>query len=303
MASWRAYWLSWYLWFTVKGYYASAEALQQRLALDRQKPVDNEPPAQLGTKFIIDRRKVQGHVVYDISTKSETPNKARILYLHGGSFLFDIRPQHWALIATLAERLEAVVTVPLYPLGPESKLKDMYAFLQPLHDEMVASREDAPLFVIGDSAGGTMALVLTQEAIKVGKRTAAGLVAITPVVDATWTNPEVYAVAPKDPWLDIPGVKEAARLVRGDWPLTDRRVSPWFGELSGLPPLMVLAAENDILGPDARRFAAKVKAAGRDVTLVEGHDLMHVWPVVLPDHDGREAIDGMVSWLDNIKSK
>ncbi|KAG5933820.1 hypothetical protein E4U53_000859 [Claviceps sorghi] len=301
MASWRAHFLSWALWLWTKGSFTTAQGLRKRIAKARETPADHRPPPTFLPRFIVEERQVDGCPVYDISPKSETPNEARILYLHGGSFMFEIRPPHWNLIGLLVERLQAAVTVPIYPLGPEKKLKDQYAMLQPIYDEMAASRQDAPLFAVGDSAGGCMALVLTQEAIRKGKSTAAGLVAITPVVDATLTNPEAREVSRRDPWLDIVGCKESAELVRGDWPVDDPRTSPLFGEVDALPPMLILTAENDVLAPDARRFVDKARAAGREVVHVEGPGMMHVWPLVLPNHDGKKAIDEMVDWIERLK--
>ncbi|KAG5928412.1 hypothetical protein E4U42_000708 [Claviceps africana] len=304
MASWRAHLLSWALWLWTKGYFQTAKGLRQRVAKTRSTRADHRPPPSFLPRFIVEERQVDGYPVYDISPKPERPTEARVLYLHGGSFMFEIRPPHWNLIGLLVDRLHATVTVPIYPLGPEKKLKDQYAMLQPIYDEMAAASgdQDAPLFAVGDSAGGCMALVLTQEAIRRGKSTAAGLVVITPVVDATLTNPEACEVARRDPWLDVVGCKESAELVRGDWSLDDPRTSPLFGDVDALPPMLMLTAENDLLAPDARRFVDKARSAGREVTHVHGPGMMHVWPLVLPDHDGKEAIDEMVRWIESLKA-
>ncbi|KHN98983.1 esterase [Metarhizium album ARSEF 1941] len=297
MASWRARLLSWYLWLWCKGDFTSAEALHKRIAKARKHAPDYRPPQHLSTKFMVEERQANGYPVFEVAPKSETPNAARILYLHGGSFMFEIQRPHWTLIALLAERLQASVTVPIYPLGPEKKLKDMYGMLQPIHDEMAASRDGSPFLVVGDSAGGCMALVLAQEAIRAGTRLAAGLVAITPVVDATFTNTEAHELSKRDPWLDVVGCIEVGELVRGEWPTDDARLRPLFGDVDGMPPMMLFAAGEDLLTPDTKRFAEKAAAAGRHVTLVEGPGMMHVWPVVLPHHDGKEAIDKMVEWM------
>ncbi|KAG6020194.1 hypothetical protein E4U41_002925 [Claviceps citrina] len=302
MASWRAYFASWSLWLWTKGSFTTPGGVHQRIAKARKNPPDNRPPSSFQPRFIVEERQTHdGYTVYDISPKSETPIEARVLYLHGGSFMFEIVPQHWALVAQLVERLQATVTVPIYPLGPEKKLADQYAMLQPIYDELAASRDNSPFFAMGDSAGGCMALVLTQEAVRRGTNTATGLVSITPVVDATLTNPEAHDVSKRDPWLDIVGCKESGELVRGDWPLDDPRASPLFGDVDGLPPMLILTAENDLLAPDARRFVDKARAAGRLVTHVEGPGMMHVWPLVLPDHDGKEVIDGIMDWMQAFK--
>ncbi|KAK2597398.1 hypothetical protein QQS21_006022 [Conoideocrella luteorostrata] len=303
MPTWRAQFISWALWLWSKGSFTTPEGVHRLVAVARKNPADYRPPPHFRTKFIVEERQAGGYPVYDISPKSETPNEARILYLHGGSYMFEIQPQHWTLIAMLAETLQAAVTVPIYPLAPEKKLKEQYAMLQPIYDEMAASRDDSPFFVIGDSAGGCMTLVLTQESIKVGKRTASGIVAITPVVDATFTNPEAHTVSKRDPWLDVVGCIENGKLVRGEWSLDDPRASPLFGEVDTLPPLFIMTAEHDLLAPDARRFVDKVRAAGRDVTHEEGPGMMHVWPLVLPRHDGKKAIDAMIAWMRGIMSR
>jgi acetyl esterase/lipase len=80
-------------------------------------------------------------------------------------------------------------------------------------------------------------------------------------------------------------------------------VSPLFGDVDELPPMMILAAEMDLLTPDTKRFVQKAQAAGKDVTVVEGPGMMHVWPLALPDHDGKKATDDMVDWMEEKKKK
>ncbi|KND90944.1 Esterase [Tolypocladium ophioglossoides CBS 100239] len=296
MASFKAYIFSWIIWWTRKGIFQSPEALNKQIKI-RRMTQDHRPPEPLRTRLIIEQREVGGFPVYEVSPKSETPNKARILYLHGGAFVFEISPLHWELVATLAERLQAAVTLPIYPLGPEYKLKDMYDMLQPLHDEMASSSDDSPFFVMGDSAGGTMTLVLTQQALKANTPIAKRLVAITPSSDATLTNPELYEAAKIDPWLDVPGCDEAMKLVCGDWERDDSRVSPVYGDLDQLPPMMVFAGELDLLTPDTRLFVGKVREKKREVVLIEGKRMMHVWPL-LPIPEGAVAVDQIVQWLE-----
>ncbi|KAG5943307.1 hypothetical protein E4U59_000497 [Claviceps monticola] len=109
------------------------------------------------------------------------------------------------------------------------------------------------------------------------QKPSAWLELITPVVDVTLRNEESHKLSPRDPSLDIVGL-----------------ASPLLGEVDELPPMMVLTAENDLLGPDTRLFVDKARAAGREVTHVEGKGMMHVWQLQLPHHDSKEAIDRMV---------
>ncbi|KAG6255360.1 hypothetical protein E4U23_004327 [Claviceps purpurea] len=304
MASWLAYFLSWSHWLWTKTHFTTPDGLRQHVAKTREDPPDHRPPLSFHSRFIVEERRVDGgYPVYDISPKSEKPSRVRILYVHGGSFVFEISSNHWTLVALLVERLHARITVPIYPLAPEKKLNDQLAMLQPIYDDMMvaSSGDDTPVIAAGDSAGSCLILALTQEALQEGKSVAAGLMLITPVVDVTLRNEESHKLSPRDPSLDIVGLDESIQLARGDRSVYDPRASPLLGEVDRLPPMMVLTAENDLLGPDARLFVDKARAAGREVTHVEGKGMMHVWPLELPHHDGKEAIDRMVHWIEGFK--
>ncbi|KAI5463721.1 alpha/beta hydrolase fold-domain-containing protein [Mariannaea sp. PMI_226] len=299
MPSLQNYLVSWVMWFTVKGAWQSAERLDQRIARRRMSE-GHEPPEHLHKQFIIEEeRRKEGYTVYTVAPKSETPTQARILYLHGGAFIFEIVAQHWVLIAQLAERLQAVITVPIYPLGPETPLLKMYDVVQPLYNELAAEPEPTPFWCMGDSAGGTMTLVMTQNAIKAGLPTASRLVPITPCTDISLANEEMLAMAPRDPWLDIPGIKHVTSLICPEVDVSDPVVSPIYGDLA-LPPMLLFAGGNDLLGPDAVKMAAMAKEKGTQVELVRGEGMMHVWPI-LPIPEAKLAVNKIVDWLEEAK--
>lgn len=295
MTSFKAYLITWIVWWTYKGSFQSAEGLHARIK--RERPLKHNPPEHLRKRFIIEEREQRGFAIFDVSPKSETPSKARVLYLHGGAFLFGPTPIHWEFVALLAERLQAVVSVARYPLGPDYKLLDMYDVLQPLHDEMAAAQVDTPFFLMGDSAGGTLSLALSQLALKAKKPVAKRVVLITPCMDCTLSNPDVQKVLPNDPWMDVPGILEIPRIICPELDPRDPRASPIYGDLDGLPPMLVFAAGRDLLSPDAKRFVELAKAKGREVELVEGEGMVHVWPI-LPLPEASQAVDKMIKWLE-----
>jgi acetyl esterase/lipase len=301
MYSLMAYIIPWIVWIRFKGSFQSADALHARIKRERQ-TATHQPPADLHRRIIVSEREVGGRPVYDLSPKSGGPHRARLLYLHGGAFIFEIKPQHWGLAAELAEALDAVVTVPVYPLAPEHKLPELYAMLQPLHDETAATaaKEGVPFLLVGDSCGGNMALVLTQQAAEEGRPTASRMVLTTPFVDLSLTNPDMRAAARRDPFYDIPGFEEVTSMVMP--PGMDPKVplaSPLYGNLSALPPMLVFMAEKDLLSPDATRLVDRARKQRRDVTIVEGKGMVHMWPV-MPFHEGRVARKEMTTWLGGI---
>lgn len=303
MHSLASYVIPWIVWFRFRGSFQTPEALHARIKNER-KTKTHEPPQRIRRQLSVEERTVGGYPVYDLSPKSEDLHRARLLYIHGGAFVFEIQPIHWTVVAELAERLNAIITVPIYPKGPEHSLPQMFDMLQPVHDEVAAaaSRENVPFLMAGDSCGGSMALVLTQQASKAGKPIASRIVLNTPVVDCTLTNPDMYALAPSDPFHDMPGFEEIIKVVFSGMNLKDPMVSPIYGDLSILPPVLVFIAERDLLAPDTRRFVDMAREKGREVEVVEGEGMVHVWPV-MPFPEGEQARRKMTQWLGKALSR
>lgn len=224
-----------------------------------------------------------GFPVYTVTAKSGGRSH-RLLYLHGGGYVFEIARQHWTLIARLAERLDATVTVPLYPKAPKHTWRDSLPTLAKLVTDSVT--------VIGDSAGGGLALALVHQAIAAGV-VPRRVVLIAPFLDATVSSPESVRLDRIDPWLGVAGGREAGRLWAGHDDPARPEVSPLFGDQANLPPTLVFVGSRDCLAPQARDFAER---GGPAVELVDQPDLVHVYPL-LPIPEARVAIDRIVSFV------
>ncbi|KAL6904086.1 Alpha/Beta hydrolase protein [Trichoderma evansii] len=298
MGSWQAYLASWMVWWRFKGSLQTVNALRQRIENDRQTK-SSRPPAHIEAQFIVEERHLGGCVLYDVAPKSEMPNQARILYLHGGCFLFEVDVAHWQMVALLAERLWAVVTVAIFPLAPERTLTEIFDAVRPVYEDLaMPTQEKTPFFVVGDSTGGSLGLSLTQEALRANRPTASRLALMSPCVEFTFLNAEMREAAKSDPWLDIPGFEEAVRYLCPDISPDDPRVSPLYGDVSKLPPTLIFAGSTEMLTPDIRKFVSKAVEQGREIEYVEGEGMMHVWPLVQFIPEAREAVDKLVRWLE-----
>ncbi|MEO4000043.1 alpha/beta hydrolase [Mesorhizobium sp. CAU 1732] len=259
---------------------------------------DHRPPVKVAQRVDISRRQVAGHTVYEVKPKG-TPPTRRMLYLHGGAYCFEMTSFHWKLIAEMCERLSAHISVPIYPLAPEHDFHAIYGMVSEVYREVVDGTQKVA--IMGDSAGGNMALVLTMMAAQEGWPLADRLVLISPGVDMTLSNPKTIELAKLDPWLDIPGGTEAVRIYAADLAMSDWRISPALGDLSILPPTLVFSGTRDLLHPDTEVFAEKARAAGADVELVTGKGMIHVWPLIdMPE--ARAARGEMVAWLKASRS-
>jgi len=69
-------------------------------------------------------------------------------------------------------------------------------------------------------------------------------------------------------------------------------VSPVFGDLAGLPPLLIHASDIEMLVDDSVRYANKASAAGSPVTLQTWNHVVHVWHIFNPElTEARQAFD------------
>lgn len=293
MPSLKSHIVSFVLRHSRKQAFSSPENLQRWIAYAR-KTEDHRPPASLHQRFKITTRSIGGFPVYDIAPRAG--ERKRVLYLHGGAYVFQITSYHWGLIAEMANRLGFGITVPIYPIAPEHDFHAMFGMVGDVYRRMLDETEAQDIVFMGDSAGGNMAVVLTMMAAEDALPRPSRHVLISPGLDMSLANPEVVEAERNDPWLGISGGLEAVRLYsagidRGDW-----HISPLYGDLSVLPKTLLLTGSHDLLSPDNLIFAHKARAAGVDVEVVYEEGMFHVWPLIeMPE--ARRARDSIVAFL------
>ncbi|RWD61777.1 MAG: alpha/beta hydrolase [Mesorhizobium sp.] len=293
MPSLKSHVVSFILRHSRKKAFSSPENLQRWIAYAR-KTEDYHPPVLLKARLDITQTSVDGFPVYEIAPRAG--ERRRILYMHGGAFVFQITSYHWVLIAEMAERLGFGVTVPIYPIAPEHNFHDMFGMVGDVYRRMLEETDAADIVFMGDSAGGNMAVVLTMMAAEEGLPAPSRHVLISPGLDMSLSNPEVFEAERNDPWLGISGGLEAIRLYSAGIDRADWRISPLYGDLSVLPKTLLLTGSRDLLSPDNLIFAERARGAGVEVDVVYEEGMFHVWPLIeMPE--ARRARDSIVNFL------
>ncbi|KQZ81936.1 esterase [Mesorhizobium sp. Root157] len=274
--------------------FSSPEAMHQWIAHARKKQ-SHQPPTSITSRFDTTTHEVAGFPVYEIAPRAEISR--RILYMHGGAYVFEITAYHWDFIAEMADRLGFGITVPIYPIAPEHDFHDMFGMVGDVYRDMLHETDARDIVFMGDSAGGNMAVVLTMMMAEEGLPPPGRHVLISPGLDMSLTNPQVFEAERTDPWLGIPGGLEAIRLYgagmdRGDW-----HISPLYGDLSVLPRTLLLTGSRDLLSPDNLIFVERARALGVEIDLFYEEGMFHVWPLIrMPE--ARRARDRIVAFLD-----
>jgi acetyl esterase/lipase len=220
-----------------------------------------------------------------------------ILHLHGGAYVQQISAHHWRFVRRLLERMDAVVTVPLYPLAPTHDVTETLPMVRKVYDLSLAAEEPSRRVLSGDSAGGGLCLALAQQFREEEHPQPGRIVLVSPWLDVTMSHPEVAEQDARDPYLGAKGLAEAGRRYAGPLEVRDPRVSPIFGAFDGLAPMVVFIGTRDVLLPDARRLRKAATAAGVRVDYWEYPGMIHNWPMRrLPE--AHRAIDQLCSTIN-----
>ncbi|MFM6973778.1 MAG: alpha/beta hydrolase [Agromyces sp.] len=215
--------------------------------------------------------------MYDIVPPGLPEDSPSVLYLHGGAYVGQIGQEAWYFAARLAAQAKQRVTVAIYPLIPFVTADRLVA---QTHDVLLQELARSPrMTLVGDSAGGGLALAATMSARDAGDAVPTGLVLISPWTDIRLAHSDVAARARRDVMLAPAGLRHFGDLYRGSLDPTDWRVSPLFGALEGLPPMQVFAAEDDVLYSDAVRLAESARESNHPHELHIGERMLHVWPL------------------------
>ena len=128
-------------------------------ALLRTKPPDAAPPVWFRARYDLIRREVRGRAVLTARPRAGGTGP-HIVYLHGGGYVWPLIRPHWWVVDRLIRATGGTVSVPLYPLAPESDHSDAYQFLVASYGELLDAAPSCRPVLAGDSAGGGLALGL-----------------------------------------------------------------------------------------------------------------------------------------------
>lgn len=233
----------------------------------------------------IESYEVSGMKVFRMSPKSKK-RKQRVLYLHGGGYIHQPSVFHWRFLSKLVKETEMEFIVPIYPKTPEHTYDAAYEAVQKLYKELV--QENDNIVIMGDSAGGGLTLGLVQWIKKGQLPMPKAQIVISPWLDITLGNPDIEVYETVEPMLKPDNLKIIGKIWSGDADPDYYKVSPMFGDLSGLPKLYLIVGTREIILPDARKYVQLLEAAGADYEYYEYEMQNHVFPLY-PIKEGIEA--------------
>lgn len=201
-----------------------------------------------------------------------------LVYLHGGGFMLPPTNAYRLAIQKLARRLGVEALMPGYRLAPEhpfpAGLEDCLAVYSAL------MRRPSDVVLAGDSAGGGLAVSLVLAARSAGLPPPRSMYLMSPFTDLACSGASVFANAEVDPIVSPEALlHKAFHYLNGHSP-TDPLASPFYGDLSGLPPTLIHVGSDEVMLDDSLRFAARARERGSDVGCIVHPGMPHIFPTI-----------------------
>ena len=208
------------------------------------------------------------------------PGDRVMLYFHGGGYVMGSARSHRAIVAKFVLQSGLPALIFDYRLAPEhpfpAALDDAVAAYRWLLDEGYAPSQIA---FAGDSAGGGLALATLLAVRDGGLPLPAAAAVMSPWTDLKSTG---GSYSRRDPLAPDGSWAVYSAYYAGDEDPGNPLISPLYGDLAGLPPLLIYVGDDEAMLDDAVGFADKARAAGVDVRLHVGRGMVHCYPAMAP---------------------
>ncbi len=227
------------------------------------------------------------------------PKDRAILYFHGGGYISGSCPSHRRHVVKFVQGCGIGAFLFDYRLAPEhpfpAALDDALAAYQTL---LAEGHLPEHIVFAGDSAGGGLVFATLLALCEHGLPLPAAAVVLSPWTDLNCTGDSLHTRASLDVFTPAGAWTVFSKAYIGSADRCHPWISPLYGDLHGLPPLLIYAAGHDVLVDDSTRFAEKARLSGVDVTLRVGEGMFHCYPALSPLFpEARQAMDEICAFI------
>ena len=232
-------------------------------------------PLPDNTKF---KRILAGNVYAEWITCGDVDTDKTFMFMHGGGYYRGSIAATRATVARISAEAKVRCLSIEYRLAPEhpfpAAIDDTYTAYNWLLKEGINPKN---IIVSGQSAGGGLCLALLLKIKENNGLQPKGAVAISPWTDLSQSGKTMIANANIDPVISKKYLDRMANLYLSKTPIISPLAFPLYGDLSGLPPLLVQVGSAETMLDDSKRFVERAKEAKVNVNIEVWEDMFHGW--------------------------
>jgi monoterpene epsilon-lactone hydrolase len=233
-------------------------------------------------------------------TVQGTDSSNVILYFHGGVYVIGSAASSVPLVGDLARRARAKAVTLDYRLAPEHPYPAAVEDAQAAYEGLLAKGiSPGQIALAGESAGGGLAVATLLALRKTGAPLPSCAFLMSPYADLTLSGDTILSKQAVDPILTPKGLSLRVPDYVGEREASDPGISPIFGDLRGLPPILIQVGSHEILLSDAVRLAEQAAIADVPITLDVTPGVPHVFQGFAAFlEEGDAALDRASSFLN-----
>ena len=234
-------------------------------------------PGYVKKEYNLSKYEVENRPVYVMKPKDGVTNDLVIMYVHGGSYVADLEKEHWKTCGDIINQLGCTIILPDYPLTPKYNYKDTINMMESLYKKVIQQVDPSNFVVMGDSAGGGLALALVEKMGEENITMPNQTILISPWLDVRMNNPKIAAIEVNDPMLNKSALKLAGENYTGKDGIDSYLVNPVDGPLDKLQNVSIFTGTYDILNADVNVLKERAEKVGTNINVYETEQATHIW--------------------------
>lgn len=236
-------------------------------------------PQRIKRSYSINQQKINANELVTFERK-ERVSKNHIIFFHGGAYIFGASPNHWKLAEKIVKKSFCRMTLVDYPLAPEHDYKETFSMVSETYDMLIKQYSEDSLILMGDSAGGGLALAFTQKLIaEKHKKLPAKIILLSPWLDISMSNPEIKHLESSDYILTINMLRNAGKKYANGENQNYYLLSPINGNLKDLPNTIVFYGTEELFYADCHRLKSMTDPNSQGIIFREYQKMPHDWAI------------------------
>lgn len=220
--------------------------------------------------------------------QNELTHKSIVIYLHGGVYTYGNINAYRAMLSHLAKSINSAILYIEYSLSPEHPYPTANNEILKVYREVQKKHPGYKITIIGDSAGGGLAISLVNDAQKANLPLPASLALISPWIDLKCINNSYTTKQAVDPILNKDFLYNHASMYASN---KINEADPSEIKFKKFPPVLLLVGSDEVLNDDSKNFYNYIKPIQQKAKLKEFDGQKHVW--VFSDINSKASIEAV----------